>query len=412
MKSSFKLSAVILAAFFLVCATASPPLLGPDRIVSDDCKKSAYQNADCSSLSSKEAGNAKNVILIIGDGMGLDQVFAGRTYLKGPDKPLKWETLPHRGLITTCAIRSITDSAASGTAMATGHKTTKGAVCTGVLRGQDRMANINDIFGEKKAIGVVSTTKIWDATPAAFVAHSISRDFDRRIAKEMVTESRPRLMLGGGAKAFEPVEAASVKLDKTDIIGLAEKNGYNVARTASELDSLDPDSGEKVLGLFAPYALSFESEREEGTTEPHLTDMASFALDSLEEEPEGFFLMIEGARIDHACHKISMEKLVAEMVEFDKTVNMVLEWREKHPDTLVLITSDHETGGMKLRRKDYKKGDVLEVEWTRQDRPDHASHSSQQVPIYGIGPYASAIQDHMDNTKIFCLIKNAFENEG
>jgi len=411
MKNIPLLKAAMLAAFFLVCATVSRPLLGPDRIVSDDCKKSAYQSADCSSLASTEAGNAKNVILIIGDGMGLNQVFAGRTYLNGPDKPLQWESLPHRGLVTTCSIRSITDSAASGTAMATGHKTTNGAVCTGVLRGQSRMTNINDIFGGKKAVGLVSTTKIWDATPASFVAHSISRDFDRSIAREMVTEAKPLLMLGGGAKAFDPVEAASVKIEKTDIAGIAGKNGYQVVRSASELDSLDPDSGKNVLGLFAPYAMTFEAEREPGTSEPHLSDMASFALDALEEEEQGFFLMIEGARIDHACHQISMEKLIGEMVEFDKTVNMVLEWREKHPDTLVLITADHETGGIELRKRGHKKGEFLEVEWTRQDRPDHASHSSQQVPIYGIGPYASAIKAHMDNTEIFCLIKNAFGND-
>ncbi len=412
MKKSSILKATILTAFLLVCATVSKPVLQPSDIVQDDCGACAYKSSDCERLRSPGAKEAQNIVLLIGDGMGLNQVFAGRTLLNGPAKPLKWETLPHRGVMTTCSIRSITDSAASATAMATGHKTKKGAVCTGVLQGQEKLVNIHDLFGSHKSFGVVSNTKVWDATPAAFVARATSRDMDREIAREMVTKSRPRIILGGGANAFDPgKEDTSDGLDKLDITGLAKKGGYRVVRTASGLQALDPDSGHKVLGLFAPSALEYESERTDDNKEPHLSDMASFALDMLEEESKGFFLVIEGARIDHACHRMSMDKLLGEMKEFNETVNLVLKWREKHPHTLVIVTSDHETGGMKLTTKDYKKGDRLQVEWTTQDRHDHASHSSQRVPLYGIGPGSAAIKDHMDNTEIFCLIKNAFGNE-
>lgn len=381
----------------------------PSDVVYDDCGKMEYRRADCADFNAPGAGEAKNVILMVGDGMGVNQVYAGRVYLNGPDKPLEWEKLPHRGLVTTCSIGAVTDSAASATAMATGHKTTNGAISMkDEGNGLESVPNILDMFHDRKAVGVVTTTTVWDATPAAFVSHAQSRNMDREIARQMVMESMPEVILGGGRSAFEPMPLGADKFD-----GLAEagKRGYTVVGTRDELAKVDTGSTNRLLGLFAGSKLKYEVNRPPSSDEPRLSEMAEAALGVLDNDPRGFFLMIEGARIDHSSHRVDVDKLAGEMAEFDKTVNMVMEWVGEHPDTLLIVTADHECGGIEVEPGDYKKGDKLDVNWSSKVTFMYAYHSSQRVPIYAKGPNAGAIGEHMDDTEIMCVIKNAFEGK-
>ena len=165
-----------------------------------DCTVAPPAAADCSAFIGTGAGQAKNVILMVGDGMGLTQVFAGRVKVNGPDKPLAWEQLPHRGLATTCSLTGITDSAASSTALHSGHKTENGRINTGP--DNQRLENITDLIHARRAVGVVSTVRIWDATPAGATAHASLRSQDREIAAEMVRHDLQYQPLGRVTRCF------------------------------------------------------------------------------------------------------------------------------------------------------------------------------------------------------------------
>jgi alkaline phosphatase len=398
-----KKACLIIILLFAVSMTAGA--FGPEDVYYDDCDAQTYQKASCSDFNAEGAGEAKNVIIVIGDGMGINQIFAGRTYLNGPDTPFEWEKLPHQGLVTTCAIGSITDSAASATAMGTGHKTQNNAIGMKYDGGLEIVPNITDLVHHKKAAGIVTTTYVWDATPAGFTVHSDDRYNDRQIANQMVNDVQLEVILGGGAKAFEKTN----KIGSTDVIETARGIGYTVVRTQDELLAVDAKNTDKILGLFANGKMKYEVKRPGDTTEPHLSQMTRTAIDVLKKDPRGFFLMIEGARIDHSSHRVSIDKLVGEMTEFNKTMDIVLDFVKENPDTLLIVTADHECGGIELRPGNYKKGDEIKVSWGQKISPFYAGHSAQRVPIFATGPNAGAVKEHIDNTEIMCIIMNAFE---
>ena len=385
---------------------------GPRDVVYDECFSQLYEVADCEDFPKAEgAGKARNVIVIIADGMGVNHVYSSRAYLRGADSPFAWEELPHSGLVTTCAVGQITDSAASATAYSTGHKTRNAVVSMTPLPVMVDVPNMADIIDGRKAIGVVSNTKVWDATPAAFIAHSEDRGRDRAIARDIVRKTSPELVLGGGRHAFEalPQGERMLTLMRDDQLKYAENAGYTVVGTREELAATDPDTTDRMLGLFAPGAHQFMAERAEDTTEPVLSEMTAFALDMLEEDERGFFLVIEGARIDHASHGTNFDEMIAEMEEFDRAISLVLGWARDRDDTLILITADHETGDLVVKPGDYKKGERVEFKWQGEYKPGRTRHSSQRVPVYAVGPNAGAVDDHMDNTEIHCVIRNALD---
>lgn len=373
----------------------------PTDVIEDQCILQEDRAAQCSGFVSDGAGEARNVILIIGDGMGIGATYAGRVYLNGPDQPLSWEKLPHRGLVTTCAIGGITDSAAAGTAIATGHKTSNGTISQGPDRDSPVYESVLESVKDIRATGLVTTTSLWDATPAVFAAHAPRRAQSRSIAQQMVEVTGPRVMMGGGAGAFTGDGMGP------DLVEKARDMGYAVVTDREGLLALDTGSTDRVLGLFSSGPLTCEKEREPDCTEPHLSEMARAAIEVLSRDPRGFFLMIEGARIDHASHGLNVDRLVMEMAEFNRTVELALDWADSHPGTLVVITADHETGGMRVVKRDYEAGDKIKVIWTSAPLYIHANHSSQRVPIYGVGPNAGAIRTEMDNTEVYCVIRNA-----
>ena len=291
--------------------------------------------------------------------------------------------------------------------MGTGHKTKNGVIGMKYEEELTRVPNITDMIHSKKAVGIVTTTYVWDATPAGFTAHSPSRNDDRLIASQMVNDVNLEVILGGGAEAFEKSKMVGSK----DVIENAKDLGYTVVRTQDELLAVDTNKADKILGLFADGKMKYEIKRSKDTTEPHLSEMAQTAISILDNDPRGFFLMIEGARIDHSSHRVSIEKLVGEMEEFNKTMDIALNYIKDNPDTLLIVTADHECGGIELRPGDYKKGDEINVSWGQKVSPVYAGHSAQRVAIFATGPNAGAIKEHIDDTEIMCVIINAFEGK-
>lgn len=263
---------------------------------------------------------AENVILLIGDGISFATVTAARIYKVGPDGNLAIDTLDHHGWISTHALNSlVTGSASAGTAIATGQKTNNRLV--GMLPDGTELESILDIAQDMgKSTGLVTTSRITHATPAAFGSSSDDRGNWNDIATDYIFESQPDILLGGGLRYWidDAVPGSSRTMEKLMEQGLTETEaltdygllddargaGYRIVLTADELAALDIDKlfedGEKLLGLFALSHLAYELERE--VQEPHLATLTDTALDYLSQNEKGFFLMVESARIDHAQH--------------------------------------------------------------------------------------------------------------
>lgn len=265
----------------------------------------------------------KNVIYLIGDGMGVSQI----TLAKVVHGKLVLDEFPVVGLVTThSADQTVTDSAAAATALATGKKTNNFVIG---IPNTETLLTLAQKRG--KATGLVTTARVTHATPAPFAALAEKRSQEQEIANQYPA-ANVDVLLGGGAKFFGP-----------DLLKKFER--YEIVRTGDELAKA---KGPKLLGLFhedhIPYVLDRRGE-------PSLADMTRKALEVLSQDPDGFFVMIEGARIDMACHASDAPSCVHEMVDFDAAVRVAVEFAKKHGDTLVVVTADHATGGLAITEK-------------------------------------------------------------
>ncbi len=278
----------------------------------------------------------ENVILFIGDGMGLQQVTLARLAGRDrPEDPLAMETLPEFGAITThSADNLVTDSAAAATAMATGVK-----VDNHVLSSKPDGKPIRTILeaAEAKGLasGLVTTTRITHATPAAFASHAEERTKEAEIARQYL-DCGAEVLLGGGAKHFDDEALAAFR-----------KKGYEVVTDRAGLGRVRTGS---VLGLFHEDHMSYELDRG-ATQEPSLEDMTTKAIDLLGARGKGFFLMVEGGRIDLACHGHDAAASVADTLAFDRAVAAATRWAREDGHTLVVVTADHTTGGLAITER-------------------------------------------------------------
>ncbi len=372
----------------------------PGEVVNADCNKKQELKADCSKFSG--GGRAKNVIVFIGDGMGLNAIYSARVYRNGPKDLLELEKMRRQTLVKTCSLSGVTDSAASATALATGTKTYNGRIGTGP---DDK--DLADIVGLAKqtgrSIGLVTTDMVVGATPSSFSLHQGDRFTFGTLAEEYLAV-KPDLLFGGGKEWFEK------KSGSADLLEQAKKQGYLVVEDAKQLDSV---SSLPVLGLFSEEEMTYELDRKADSPEPHIGQMTQKALDLLSQDPDGFFLMVEGARIDHASHKGDFNRMLEEVIALDQAVKIAKDWQAKNPETLILITSDHETGGMKVVPADDKKGDKVGYKYTTKLLPGiPALHSGQKVALFGQGPGSEGVEKADDNTQVFCVMQRALGVEG
>ena len=335
----------------------------------------ALFSSSCTSNNEKQAPKSpKNVIVMIGDGMGPTQVYS---LLLTSNEKTAFERFPFSGFsITKSASNEITDSAAGGTAIAVGKKTTNKMV--GMTPDSIAVPSMLEIFADQgKKTGVVVTCSVTHATPADFIAHNINRNNNEEIALEIANKEKLDVLFGGGKKYF------TERKDSVDLIGKMWENGWNV------YDSLEQIEDNNARTMVVACRKHMVKAPERGDFLPKAT---AKALEMLDNE-NVFFLMVEGSQIDFACHDNDSATLVEEMRDFNNTLNVVLDFAEKDGNTLVVVTADHETGGLtivdpegKYTRTDFK--------WTT------GSHSAVFVPIFSYGPGAENFSGIMDNTEI------------
>ncbi len=277
-----------------------------------------------------KARGVKNVILLIGDGMGFSQVMITKICYGH----LAMEDYPQTGYELTDSLSGVvTDSAAAGTAIATGFKTYNKIISMVPVHNKlVSVPSLLEIAKEAgKSTGLVTTTRITHATPAVFASHVENREMEREIAKQFLNV-KPNVLLGGGKKYFSPALLKAFK-----------NQSYAVVYNRNQLLNT---SSNYVLGLFSKSHIPYVLDR---TPEiPNLVEMTKKAIEILEKNPNGFFLMVEGGRIDHACHANDIASVVAETKEFDDVVKFCLDYAKKRGDTLVIILADHETGGLAI----------------------------------------------------------------
>lgn len=305
---------------------------------------------------------AKSAILYIGDGMGLAQVTAGRIYQgNARDGKLAIDTLERIAVIRTYAAnRMVTDSAAAGTALASGRKTNLLALGQGP--DGERLDTVLELAKKAgKSVGLVTTTTISHATPAAFYAHIGTRANEAAIAAQLIDYGEVDVIMGGGRQFFMPETQADPESDTNgerkdgrDLFAEARAKGYRVIMDQKGFDAVAAEVGEgkdpgKILALFSPGMMAYEVDRSDDKWgEPSLAEMTRLAVRILQRDPDGFFLMVEGGRIDHAAHDNEAYRMVGDMLAFDHAVAAGLELVSGPKETLVVVTADHETGGLAI----------------------------------------------------------------
>lgn len=314
------------------------------------------------------AAEARNIILLIGDGMGPGQV--GTTLLfsnRSLGRDLRMVELMKAGrtayLLNDTADATVTESAAAAGQIATGKRMLAGAISM-AEDGKTPVQTLLEIAQKQnKAVGLVTTSGITDATPAAFAAHLANRS-DEASAAEQELQHKVDVLMGGRKQFFLPESAGGKRKDGRDLIAEARNSGYQYVSNADELKSASADR--RLLGLFNMGNMSFEIDRAR-TREPSLAEMTVKTLEMLSTRKEGFFAMIEGGRIDHAAHRNDAAATIRDTLAFDDAVGVAIDFAKANPDTLVLVTADHETGGMAVighskTSKDYVGIDLKAIE--------------------------------------------------
>jgi alkaline phosphatase len=332
-----------------------------------------------------ENKKAKNIILLIGDGMGTSQIYAGIVANKGK---LYLEYLPNIGFIKTYSASDlITDSAAGATAFATGKKTNNGMI--GMTPDNQPFPSITELVEQKGlSTGLVATSTITHATPAAFVAHEFSRHYYEQIASDFLRDGVD-VFIGGGRSHFTD------RLDRLNLVDVLKERNYTVIDTILDLDAAQ---GEKLAGL-----LYYDSPPSiiEGRGDM-LARATKKSLEILSKNENGFFLMVEGSQIDWGNHQNNILYQTEEILDFDQTVGEVLEFAAKDQQTLVIITADHETGGLAISGGNLKKGVVFGDYTTN-------GHTGVMVPVFSYGPSSELFKGIYENTEIYTKMIQAFD---
>ena len=486
----------------ILCTAAACGTVAASEVALPPQSGDAYFASASSALNdalgiSPNRGRAKNVVLMIGDGFGVSSVTAARIFegqqrgVDGESNILAFERLPHLALSKTYSHNfQVSDSAATATAITSGVKTRGGVVgldssvpfgdCAASV-GAETESIFETAEAAGKATGVVTTTAITHATPASVYAHAASRGWEsdaamtdadapcRDIARQLVEwgfGDGLEVAFGGGRRNFLPETVMDP--EQRDVAG-ARKDGLDLTAAwlqrfgadgayvwnKEQFDRLDPAGVGHVLGLFDPGHMDYEHDRvSDGAGEPSLAEMTSKALDVLSRDEDGFFLMVEGGRIDHASHAGNAYRMLTDAVAFNEAVKTVLA-KVDLGDTLVIVTADHShtltIAGYPARGNDilgavegppdwpfemkasddkgyttlgYANGpgaigegprpdpfedDVLHPDYKQQSAIPLASetHGGEDVAIYAGGPWAHLFQGTVEQNYIYHVIKYA-----
>jgi alkaline phosphatase len=322
-----------------------------------------YRNNDSRS-------RVKNVILLIGDGMGLTQIYAGLTGNRGD---LNLAHILNIGFSkTSSADTYITDSAAGGTAMATGEKTNNRAIGVDAT-GKAIPAIPVNIKPWGMSSGVISSGAITDATPAAFYAHQPDRMFEREIASDFL-QSPVSILIGGNYRHF----------DERKVLDTLRQRGFQTSHTFADLNKLKAPF--VLLDDLAVVAMN------KGRAD-FLVPSLHKATQELSRNPAGFFIMAEGAQIDYGGHANNVGYVVQEMQDFDRAIGEAMKFADSNGETLVIVTADHETGGLSLLDGDIKRG-YVDGNFSTND------HSAVMVPVFAYGPHSLDFRGVYENTEI------------
>ena len=382
----------LLAAALLVGAVVSAMAQNPDpdsrdksRYAVNNFEKddlyTAVQTYEPVSVEMPKGKKVKNIIFMIGDGMGLEQLstawIVNNRHLNITDN------FPYVGLQWTySASKLVTDSAAAGTALFTGSKTNNGMLAMSP-DGQplETLPEYARSKGWKTGMSVVC--RICDATPAAYAAHHANRDSLYSITSQMV-DCGLDFISGGGLKWWEN------RPDGRDLTAEVEAKGYTFVK---DLESLKAVEEGPVIALTAytelPPALDRGTEHQEAVLK---------ALELLDDNKKGFFLMVEGSCIDDWCHANKVGFAVEEILDFDRTVGAVLEWAAKDGETLVIVTADHSTGAMTLLAGNVE-GQSVAVNYA------NTGHNGVALPVYAWGPGAEKFVGIYENAELSQMIK-------
>lgn len=339
-------------------------------------------------IANKELIAPKNVILLISDGTGLSQISSAFYFKESLPNYARFKDI---GLIKTSSSREdVTDSAAGATAFACGVKTYNGAI--GVADDSTEVKNLVEIVSMKNIkTGMIATSSITHATPASFFAHTLSRGSTEEIALQLV-ESEVDFFAGGGLQFFNK------RKDGQNLLNTLNEKKFTVDTTSlSGFSKIR--SSEKAAYLLAEDDMAPAAEGRGS----FLSKATTLAIQFLSKDDAGFFMMAEGSQIDWAGHQNNGPYLVSELIDFDDAIGKALDYAEKEGNTLVIVTSDHETGGFTLSAKKKKKedgseySDYSEVGMTF----SNGGHSAALIPVFAFGPGSESFTGIYDNNDIF-----------
>ncbi|MCM2423854.1 alkaline phosphatase [Streptomyces sp. RKAG293] len=388
---------------------------------------SPTMGASATAPSAQARTQAKNVIFINGDGMGAAAREAARLHLAGLDGQLAMDKLTASGQLTTTPHDPksvVTDSAAAATAWATGEKTYNGAISVDV-DGNPLATLGQQAKAAGKSTGLVTTAQVTDASPAAFFANTANRSAQDEIARQYLDVSKPDVILGGGEDWWLPKGTPGAFQDKPaedptegslgtkgNLINKAQRAGYTYVSSAKQLDKA---KGGKLLGLFSNEEMFQQRPEGQGDVYSPVVDLATMttkALTTLDKNRKGFFLFVEEEGTDEFAHANNGARLLQSMQQLEKTVAVARAYVATHPDTLLVVTGDHETGGLAVEENDPndESGTAISAEdgpftiagssrtftldWTT------SGHTSVDVPVTASGPLSDRFSGKHPNTYV------------
>lgn len=322
-----------------------------------------------------QGDKVKNVILMIGDGMSLSHIAAAWSANRGK---LFVENAEVTGLSKTyCLDKLITDSGAGGTALASGKKTKYHSV--GVDGDGNPAKSLVEYAADNGlASGVAVTCRLWDATPADFCCHVVDREEEDKIMAQYVDTKADVVVGPGWSKMIG-------RADGRDLFKELQAKGFRTPRSLDEFDAIKEG---KVFCVTDSFDTKLPAERGD-----YLAQASLKAIDILKNNPKGFFLMIEGSQLDDYGHFNDIDLLMQETHDFDRTIGAIFDWAAKDGETLVVVTADHETGGLTLVDGDKEQGKIV-------CKFSTGGHSGTMVPVYAFGPGAERFTGIYENTDV------------